>query len=250
MFARASLVLGVMATSLTLNASFITIDMVNSGGVESNPGTLTNSRVYTAGAGTVTVTGWSVGPGASDTFTRGQVGFFSTFGLGVCGADQGVDCTPPFHQIDNSGHYEFLLFQFSPGVQALSVTLQSFSSNDVVSNPAQDGRDTSYFFGAVGLSTPLGLTLSGLSGIGFGPRQDEVHTPEPNPFDPTHLPVTETINVGGGGNALLFGAIVDGSGDDFFKIQSLTLNTAPEPATLGLLGAALLALGVWRRRRQ
>ena len=58
---------------------------------------------------------------------------------------------------------------------------------------------------------------------------------------------------GGLGNALLIGARVSGNGADGnidrFKIESLTVNTtAPEPATFGLAGAALVGLGLLRRR--
>jgi len=241
------------SAAAALKASPINFNFITSGGVETGTG-LTNVRTYTdpVTLATVTVTGWSVGQGPTDTFSRAQSTFTNGFGLGACspgtGPTNGVDCSSPYHQIDNNSHYEFLLFQFSPGVSAVSVTLQSFTCWVVTACDAtKNGRDSSYFFGTVGSGNLSGVTLGGLGGIGFGVERDNAHTAENSAS--TDPAVTQAI-LGTTGNALLFGAMIDGAGagDDFFKIQTLSANAVPEPATIGMIGVALVAFGFCRRR--
>jgi hypothetical protein len=61
---------------------------------------------------------------------------------------------------------------------------------------------------------------------------------------------TITITGLSGATSVLFGASTSGD-DNFFKIASVSVTegTVPEPATFGVVGAALIGLGLMGRRR-
>jgi hypothetical protein len=225
--------LGLLLTALTVTAAPIGFDFT-SGGTNSGS-SYGNVRTFTSGGVTVTVTAWGLTGGFSNTtFENARLGQWSGFGMGVCNREEGgVNCDSPEHQADNVGRYDFVLFQFSTPVDPLSITINPFGTYD---------RDVSYWTG----NTASGLNLSGLSigslaGLGFGGKIDDTTSASGNP---------RTVDLTSGAvNSVFFGAQYGaGDLDDRFKIESMSVNAVPEPATLSLLGGALLALGVYRRR--
>lgn len=193
-----------------------------------------NSYTFTVGGVSVVATGWGLTGGASNnTFQTGYVGRYST-GIGVCNQEE--SCVDPAHQVDNDGQLDFMLFQFSKPVDPLSIVIDPAGTYD---------RDVTYYTGNT--TNPLnlsGVTLAGLSSLGLvGPTHDASTISG----DPRTVSLTSPFV-----NTVLFGARIYGSGadsfEDRFKIASLTAET-PEPATLGLSGLAILALGMVQRRR-
>ncbi len=138
--------------------------------------------------------------------------------------------------MDNHGNFDFVLFKFSTSVDPVSIVINPYGTYD---------RDVTYWIGN-GNTNLSSIGLTGLSGAGFGSRIDDDSTVSGN---------ARTVSLGGGnGNELLLAARLSGNGADdyldYFKIESLTVNTAvPEPASLSLAGLALTTIGLLRRRR-
>lgn len=195
-------------------------------------GSVGNTRTFTSGGVTLTVTAWAYTFGASDNaLAAAALGRYST-GLGVCNATE--SCEDPQHQVDNVGAEDWVLFQFSVPVDVTSVRIDPFDTWD---------RDVSYFLGNAGIPLNLtGVTYGGLGGVGFGAMQSDSALA-------SNLFRDVAIN-GGFANGLLFGGFLGGDDeDDRFKITSLSATTAvPEPATMLLLVAGSGVLHRLRRR--
>jgi len=194
----------------------------------STSSTVGNSIVESNGTETVIATAWdAVGTGA---FTAAALDDYSgaNYGLGVCTAAQlASSCSAPYHEVNDAGQYDFVLFSFS----------QPASSVTFVINPVCDcNTDATYY---VGTGSPSGKTLLQL---GTGTNSNQT-TPD----------TQRTITISGldGATSILFGASTSGD-DNFFKIASLSVTegTVPEPATFGVVGIALIGLGLVRRRRK
>ncbi len=225
---------GAFLFSLSIHATTLFVDFTNSGGVQSGSG-YTNVRTYTSGGVTVTVTGWGLTGNGDTTFQNANVGQYSGLGLGVCDKAETLNCSSPSHQVDNSDAYDFVLAQFSSTVNPSTITIQPYGTWD---------RDVTYYTGnaAAGLNLN-GATLAGLSALGLTNVHNDDSTVSSNQR-------TVTL-ISGGVNSILFGARVGGDNNpDYFKIAGLTgsVNPAPEPATMAVAGAALIALAVLGRR--
>jgi hypothetical protein len=216
------------------------------------------------GIGTVTATAYTTGTGTHDSGAAGTaltsatsayVGQYTGYGLGVCSVgDSGFSsdgCTPPDHQVDNGGSYEFILFTFSTPVDLNTITLANFGGGSLSDmdisywvNPSSEATipagATNVLCGAGGGAGTCPSVEGSGDGIGAGSMTDTV--------DLTDV------------TTLLIGAYTASSdkGDTYFKIQGLGgvtdyhtgVSPTPQPATFGLIGLSLAGLGVLRRKRK
>lgn len=232
------------------DAANITFDFQGSGGIVSGSG-YGNTRSYTVGGITVTASAWGV-TGASNTqFRTAQSGWWSGAGLGICARNEGTGCSNPEHQVDNSGAREYILFRFSQAIDPTQVGIDPYGNYD---------RDVEYFVGNATTSvlTNLAPSAASLGTIGLGTRFTSLSSPS----NDGRLVAIE----GGMVTALLIGAgalNADGFDNivDRFKIETLTISTGPSgapdpsgspvpaPASVALLGGALVALRALRGRK-
>ena len=195
-----------------------------------------NSIVESVSGETVTATAWSVPSNSNSTFQTATLGQYSGLGLGVCNQAElaaAGGCTAPQHEVDDSGQFDFVLFQFSSAVTSVTITI------DPVCNC---NTDASYYVG-----NGLNPSVDTLAELGTATTSDQT-------TGDTTRTVTLT-GLGAGVTSVLFGASILGT-DNFFKIQSLSVteattntSTTPEPATFGLAGLALIGLGMIGRKR-
>jgi hypothetical protein len=229
----AKVLLGV-SCAVAANATPFAFDFASSGGTVSGTG-FSLTRTYQMAGVTVKVTAFGLTGDSNTTFQQGQLGQFNTYGLGVCDQKEGVNCNSPEHRVDNHNWADFVLFEFSN-----PVNLSSMSFKNVYND-----SDTTYYYGNLTASVS-GKTLGQLAGIGLTGVQN-------NDSNISSGDRTFNLNINGPVNALLIGGRV-GTGkdynDDYFKISGLAGSTGvPEPATLSLMGGALLALGLIRRKK-
>ena len=259
-----------LTSGLSLSAAPVTFDFT---AANSSNAPFGNSLVFTGSDGVtqLTATAWGVTGSSNTTFQTGQIFEYSGLGLGACNQDEGLGpsnahCDPPAHQVSNSNGQDFILFQITSG-QTFTVTgLDALVTILTAGDGAHSSADTDVTYYLRNGSTSFsGDTLAGLGSAGFGAAQTaDCPAVSNNPalgqsgaicngIAGTMAAGTRTFALlpGGTYNSILIGAKT-GDTNDFFKINSLTINEAsvPEPATMSLIGGALLGLGIFNLRRK
>lgn len=171
------------------------------------------------------------GTASAGTFANSNVSQWTPgLGMQLSGDD--------YHQLDNSGLDEFLLFKFDKQFKDIK-----FSFNPAEGNTAVDG-DVSYWVGnTVGNVSLAGKTTAQLTALGFQAVQTVNRGTGTTTFD-----VTLTNIPAGGINTVLLGGPI-GQEDDVYKISGVSGTVVPEPSGVLLIGATGLLAFARRRRR-
>ena len=221
----------VVASSLPVMGQTLTWNLGGSTHVTPTGGSLS----YTVSGVKVTTTAWSYTKTSSNNaFEASRLGRYSP-GLGVINNEE--DTSAPWHQVDNSGQNDYVLFVFDTLVDVTNVRIQA--------SPGPYDQDVSYWVGNISSSNLDSVTYTGLAALGFGSEQTVLGSS-------TSSAKNVAINAPDSGiKAILFGpkrGVVSGSEVDAFKINSITATVIPEPsaALLSVLGA----LGFVLRRRR
>lgn len=223
----------VVASSLPLAGQSLTWNLGGSGGVGATGAKLT----FTQSGVKVTASAWSyTRNNANDALEASKLGQYSP-GIGVVNNEE--DGSSPWHQADNFGQNDYVLFVFDTLVDVTNVKIQA--------SPGPYDQDVSYWVGNINANASLNnVTYNGLAALGFGGEQVVSG-------DSTSVAKNVAINAPSSGvNAILFGSErgLETSSHliDAFKINSITATVIPEPsaALLSVLGA----LGFCLRRRR
>jgi hypothetical protein len=247
----------------------------------SSGGSSCGTDCFSSSGGGVNVTA----TGLNSTFTNGNTSSptvgnlsstgtsitqYSGYGLGVCDPND-TGCTAPEHATDNyGGRVDFILLQLSVPLSSIQLTLSPFGTTrdmditvitGLCTNNASPNNCT-----AAGMLTSLGNgtvapTSAGLNAL-FGTGTSNVTLTNYSLAGAVGQNTNLNVNLTGTSgqvNWILIGASTAGYyGDtsaayspDYFKLYSINGDTGvPEPATFGMAGAALAALGLLKRRKR
>jgi hypothetical protein len=160
----------------------------------------------------------------------------------------------PYHAIDNSGGFEFLLLEFDSLYTANSFKIGYAGSSD--SSSFDSTPDIQVWTGPStgSWSTTAGLNLDTVNAcysgcantfsvLGFNQRTTN-----------NNVTVGADAAITGAGNAkgryMIVSGALAGGGNDAFKLNSLTLTKVPEPSTVALFGLGMLGFLVPKLKRK
>jgi hypothetical protein len=219
--------------SICTYAAPITFYLNDNGQITESTSGVGNHITYTdLGSGfSITATAWYA-PDANGALTAAKLSRYSG-GLGVCSS--GDTCSSPNHAVDNNRGKDFVLLSFNALADPYRLKL-GWSYSDA---------DVQYWVGSIIEPALEGVLIGDLATQGFSSST-----------------VSEGDNArwidltAGQGMALLISGQLD-EYNDYFKLEKLKVDycppdeegQVPEPATLSLVGGALIGLVVYRRKR-
>jgi hypothetical protein len=197
----------------------------------------------TTGTQTAPGNGNLIGPTSNSSTNPPVVGEYNGDGVGICQTSNGngtvANCGSPDHQISDGNN---------SGTAGGTYTYEYYTSSSASSlNSIESGLEGA----ALGSDATFGSAHSAscsanqtqLSAGGNGGTDSYVDNCAVNGNAIETLSGTDVTY-------LLIGASVSGNGNDYFKLQDISANIAtPEPASFGMIGLALLGLGVAGRRK-
>jgi hypothetical protein len=226
---------------------------VSLSGFNSCTTTANGSTSITCPVKVVSASAFYFGTNTTTDETAASIGAYSGYGLGICssgdtsftGGKNGVSLangtcgtTDGQHQIDNKNGYEALLITFSAAVNISSLNLAVFNITGTTSANA----DLTYW------TNPATITGSTtISSLGTGASVNAANLGTCNPCT-----VNDAVNANGVTSILIMASTTDGKVDGF-KLSDIGLNavtsSAPEPASMAMMGSGLLACAAMLRRR-
>lgn len=220
-------------SSLSSNGQSLSYNLGGNAGYSNTTG---NKITFADQGVKLTATAYSYTKGSDNTaLEASKLGQFGP-GLGVVNNEE--NNSSPYHQVDNFGQNDYILFVFD--------TLVDVSSIRITPSPGPFDQDVSYWVGNVSNTNLDNVTYSGLIDRGFSGEQVVMGTLSSNSKDvPINSPST-------GINAVLFGAQrgleKDSNYIDAFKVGNLKATVVPEPSSALLSIAGLLGFCMRRRR--
>jgi hypothetical protein len=222
-----------MSAMMPATASAAPITITTVGNDSSTSGNAGNSRTFSNSGVSVIASAYSV---SGTSLLSAHLGVYDQ-GLGVTACSTGQTyCSTSgdsSHTIDNSGRDDFVLLQFSTDVIV----------TDLVFGYVNGGVDYSFSVADTNVS-PFTLTSYSNYQSMFLPVTTKTGNNDSSP----------TIANSEAGNLFLIGAAFDpATGNDSFKLKSVTFTKAPavpEPATWAMMIAGIGAVGVSMRRRK
>ncbi len=230
------------------------------GGTNGASGGVANATVFAWDTGTFNSTnGTTFQPGqigdATGTGTYNNNNPNMPLGLTDCNQYEGANCGSPMHQVSNEYGYDFVLIEFGAAVNLNSITLSTYQG---VSGDSQDftyvaGTGANPTINSNG-TTSVSSLLAGATTVNcntyFGSTNYNCTTGASNTYGSSQ-------NFSGNDVTWLLIGAADpvGSSTDYFKISDLQISTynapsVPEPSTFGLIGLALVGLGIYGRKRK
>lgn len=226
----------VVASSMSSNGQTLTWNLGGSAGYGSTNG---NTLSFTQSGVKVTASAWGYTKGSGNTaLESAKLGQWSP-GLGVVNREESN--SSPWHQVDNKGQNDYILFVFDQLVDVTSVK--------ITPSPGPYDQDVSYWVGNITNTNLDSVTYTGSNGLisrGFSGEQVVSGNSSSSSKN-------VAINAPSSGiNAILFGPErgleTESKYIDAFKVGSITATVVPEPsaALLSVIGA----LGFCLRRRR
>ena len=227
------------------------------------------SLVFMNGGVTITATAFSTtggtGGSANTLLATATLGQYS-YGLGVCNSNEqisGSTCTtnPPEHSVSNESdnvngtivkNNDFILLTFSQPVSNIQATLSPFGTSvdmdaSFFSGTCASPCTTTNLLSSLIGKLPTTASIGGISGVGGVTTGSYTSCA-------TACTADQVVSVAGVGvNWVLIGANLANTDGytDYFKLEGVNYSaTTPEPATIGLLGAGLLGLGLFGAKKK